>query len=49
MRGSWIAKQIEIDQRKEKALKEKAIRRQCIINNVKQCNICSYKNICRDR
>lgn len=24
MRGSWIAKQIEIDQRKEKMLKEKA-------------------------
>lgn len=49
MHGSWIAKQIEEDLRREKYWKHKAVRRQCYQDRVKQCDKCMYRNICEDR
>lgn len=49
MAGSKIADEIIQEQRREKAFKQKAIRRQCVIDNKKQCDECRYKEICEDK
>lgn len=48
MQGSWIAKQIEEDLRREKYWKHKVVRRKCYQNGIKQCDKCMYREICED-
>ncbi len=48
MQGSWIAKQIEEDIRREKYWKHKVVRRKCYQDGVKQCDKCMYRKICEN-
>lgn len=48
MQGSWIAKQIEEDLRRERYWKNKRVRQKCYQDGVKQCDKCMYRTICED-
>lgn len=49
MRGSRIASIIDSEYRREQFYKNKVARNKCLIDNLKKCDECKYKEICEDR
>lgn len=49
MKGSFIARQIDNDLKKEKYYKEKVRRKKCIVDKKKQCDTCNYYEICEEK
>lgn len=49
MKGSRLADKIIQEQRREESFRKLAIRKECIINNKKQCDKCRYIDICENR
>ena len=45
MRGSFLAEQIEREEKRKKFFSQKK-RKKCIIDNQKQCRKCEFQNIC---
>lgn len=49
MKGSRLADKIIQEQRREESFRKLVIRKECIINNKKQCDKCRYIDICENK
>lgn len=49
MRSSRLADRIIQEQRREASFRKSAIRKECIVDNKKQCDKCRYIDICENK